>query len=212
MASGDFDETNWLDAANQIYKSVANIRNQYQKKIKKDQVLIDLEQEWVDEYFQPLTSLITSEKMWKCMARFTEIYGLDRKVGQKSIPVSDKCQAHFSGSPGESGHWNARKPGETKWFDPYNEYQIRGTNQFCGVFSMMYLLDRLPPKSGNRTFQRYYIYANAALMFCKDVIDHCIKKKTDGKTRKQWLYIVDKAIANSNAFVNVVEMNPRLIF
>jgi hypothetical protein len=222
MAAGSISEkgADWLVAANKMYNSPHDLNKNYRKEIDKSRILGNTrttdgkEQVWVDKYFTPLIELITSQIIWKCMAQFTEMYGLDRRVGQRSINHTGKCQAHFSRhGRGEdvSGHWNSRKPGDKKWFDPYTEYQPLGSNQFCGVFSMMYLLDKLPEVSADSSFHRYYIYSNAALMFCKEVIDLCIKgpKKVYGKTREQWLILANHAIKNSNAFINVVEIDER---
>ena len=157
-----------------------------------------IEQKWVNTYFQPLVNFITSKDVWNCIAKFTDVCGEDgRRSSNKHIPVSlDRCQAHFSAC-----HWTSRKAGEKKWFDPYDEYQPRGTNQFCGIFSMMYVLDRLPPISGNRTFQRFYGYTQAALEFCKEVINTCMEKSI----QEIFLKRVNIALANYAIFINSVE-------
>ena len=52
-------------------------------------------------------------------------------------------------------HWTARKPYESKIFDPYDHYQKPGTHKFCQTFAMMHLLNLLPPPNGNyKTYDR----------------------------------------------------------
>jgi len=73
---------------------------------------------------------------------------------------------------------------------------------------MMYLLDKLPVKSADRSFQRYYIYTSKDLEFCKEVLDFCLpnKGKVNGKTKRQWMNLIEVAISNSNAYVNMIEV------
>jgi len=201
MASGEINEKgrDWLDAANDMYIDEKDLLKNYRRKINKNPALVKKEQRWVNTYFTPIVEEITSLPIWACAAPETIVFGEDdRKSSNRNIPRSDThSQAHFS-----SCHWTSRKAGEDeKWFDPYTEYQPKGTNQFCGIFSMMYLLDRLPPKSGDRGFMRYYIYTHAALMFCRDIINLCLR----GAKKTRYLKKVECALKNSNAFINTVE-------
>jgi hypothetical protein len=187
----------WLRAANILYKNEKVLRTHYRRKIDQERILIDKEQEWADLYLQELADMITSEDIWKCMVPHAEMYGVGGKRSARRINPSLKCQVHYSGS-----HWRSRKGGNCKaWFDSHNEYQPRGTNQFCGIFAMMYLLDRLPEKSKCRTFERYYYYTLSALQFCKEVIEMCL----EGEERKTYLDIVKVSLKNYPALINIIE-------
>ena len=92
-------------------------------------------------------------------------------------------RAFFNGK-----HWNSQKVGESARFDPYDKFQIKGTNQFCQTFSMMHLLDVLPGDvnqiceswDGNpNDFKRFYYYTECALKFILNVAEHCKKRKLD---------------------------------
>ena len=73
----------------------------------------------------------------------------------------------FTGS-----HWNSRKANEIDWFEPYADYQIFGTNQFCQTFAMMYLADKLPSINADKyNFTKYYTYTIEALKFIEEVIN-----------------------------------------
>lgn len=196
----DINETDndWVRAANILYKNERDLLKNYRRKIDRSLVLMDKEQDWADLYFQSLSDLITSSEIWECMVPFAELYGTEgcNKRSQRHIKSSHECQAHYSGS-----HWNSRKGGDTKWFEPCNEYQPRGTNQFCGIFSMMHLLDRLPEKSAVRSFKKYYDYTLSALRFCKEVIRTCL----EGKERKLYMDIVEVALENYPALINIIE-------
>ena len=99
----------------------------------------------------------------------------------KQVYVTD--QAFFNGA-----HWNSQKTGSDLRFDPYDEFQPRGTNQFCQTYSMMHLLDALPgetnqscdPWSGDPAdFKKFYYYTECALHFILGIAEHCKKNDLD---------------------------------
>ena len=134
------------------------------------------------------------DDIWKCMVTNIDLYGINNKQSIRQLKVSQKPQAHFSGS-----HWNSRKANENVWFDPYDEYQVNGTNQFCQTFSMMYLCDKIPPKENN-TFEKYYKYTLDALLFIKIVINKCVIAN-----KAYYLKLVDECLKYPNICLNAIE-------
>ena len=138
----------------------------------------------------------------------------------------ERCNpdAYFSGS-----HWNSRKANELELFDPYVEYQIRGTNQFCQTYSMMNLLDKLPGKeksvcsewTGSKDdFKKYYYYTLCALKFIKEIVTTCAKENLivfadsgeDGNREfynKTLLPLIDQYIKQYRVCINVIELPER---
>lgn len=109
------------------------------------------------------------------------------KIPYKNFPrgnhVYDADHAFFNGS-----HWNSKKTGSVLRFDPYDEFQPRGTNQFCQTYSMMHLLDALPgetnqscdPWGGDPAdFKKFYYYTEYALHFILRIAEHCKKNNLD---------------------------------
>lgn len=109
------------------------------------------------------------------------------KIPYKNFPrgkhVYDSDQAFFNGA-----HWNSQKAGSDIRFDPYDEFQPRGTNQFCQSYSMMHLLDALPgeknqtchPWRGDpKDFKKFYFYTECALHFILGIAEHCKKNNLD---------------------------------
>lgn len=191
----DFAENNWLMAANKLYKNEKDLYRNYRRSINASPILTEKEQEWCDLYFQELADRLTSDDIWRKMIPGLDLYGVNIRQSQRYIQVSGKDQAHYSGS-----HWTARKGDDKKWFDSHHEYQPQGTNQFCGIFAMMHLLERLE-KSSDRTFRRYYDYTRLALEFCEEVIKKCLK----GREKKLYLDIVKVSLENYPALINILE-------
>lgn len=109
------------------------------------------------------------------------------KIPYKPFPRGSKTYkndyAFFNGK-----HWNSQKANSTVRFDPYDKYQIKGTNQLCQTYSMMYLLNALPgelnetcsPWNGSeQDFKKYYYYTECALKFTLRIAEHCKKIKLD---------------------------------
>jgi len=107
------------------------------------------------------------------------------KIPEPKFPrqkkIYDTDRAFFNGA-----HWNSQQAGELERFDPYDKFQIFGTNQFCQTFSMMHLLDALPGDKNQicqswegdpDDFKRFYYYTECALKFILNVAEHCKKTK-----------------------------------
>jgi hypothetical protein len=170
----------------------------YQREVKDNALFVRCEQKWIDDNFQPLVDFMGYEEIWKCMVPNIELYGLDGKKSARNIPPSKNPQAHFS-----STHWNSRKPGELYWFDPYNEYQVQGTNQFCQTFCMMNLVGALPPISADRSWTKFYIYTQAALQFIEFVVNKCVSNQF---VKKKYLEILNNCKTSYAICLNAIEV------
>jgi len=153
----------WLMIANQQYNSIEEVYKNYKKKV--DKSYSNIEQQWVDDNLQIIIDFMGDEDVWMYMFPKNELYGIGGRASVRNVNLSKNSTAVFSGS-----HWRSRKPNDTIWFDPYDEYQIYGTNQFCQTFAMMYLLNKLPNQDYGNNFKKYYTYTNEALLFISDII------------------------------------------
>lgn len=92
---------------------------------------------WLNINLNWITAFMGDEGVLKFIVPGVEI----TRSRPRTLLASDKARAFFNGN-----HWTGAKQSETTVFDPYNEYQINGTNQFCQTYTMMYLCDKLPIK------------------------------------------------------------------
>jgi len=168
IRGGGYKETNWLKLANIQYDSLKEVRKNYQSWIKSDKELVDIEQKWVDKNLEVIIDFMGDIDVWNFVIQGVVVYGFDgSKASTRNKPVVNYPIAVFTGS-----HWNSRKANESDWFEPYDDYQIFGTNQFCQTFAMMYLADRLPLINYDTTdFTKYYTYTIEALNFIEEVIN-----------------------------------------
>ena len=120
----------------------------------------DIEQDWVDNNLQIIIDFMGVSELWEILIPNIDL----RTEGRNSsnIPISIKPVAIYSGS-----HWTSRKAGDSYWFDPYKEYQINGSNQFCQTYSLMYLLNALPSPitEYDISFMKFYEYTDKAINF-----------------------------------------------
>jgi hypothetical protein len=166
--SGGNKKTNWLNMANIQYNSLKELRKNYQSLVKKDKELVDIEQKWVDKNLEVIIDFMGDIDVWKFMIPGVVVYGFDgSKASTRNKPAVNNPIAVFTGS-----HWNSRKANEIDWFEPYADYQIFGTNQFCQTFAMMYLANKLPSINVDKyNFTKYYTYTIEALKFIEEVIN-----------------------------------------
>lgn len=167
--------------------SVADVRydekghRQYRKLVDGNPILSRLESEWNEKYLSPIidfmgigtnqTIIFNGERPSKTL--LIEYSGSGRQAAL--TPYQKTCHILFgprlnprTGS-GE-GHFRARLPGADKTFDPYDKYQISGSNQFCQTYSLMYLVGRIPYTPPSHTFSDYYKNTEKALKFIKEVL------------------------------------------
>lgn len=208
-------ERQFLKIVNREFSNQEEIA-QMKLQIKK-QKLSQAEQLWVDTNMNFIIDFMGDSKVWKTMIPEVELFGVDNQRSStriKSAKILAVPSANFSGS-----HWTARKANESTVFDPYDEYQIYGTNQFCQTYAMMYLLDRIPAISTYKSqtkspLRKYYQYTKEALLFIKDVIENHFefpKEKDDPHYHKNYhLNRVKNCIENSYACLNVLEFTEDL--
>ena len=157
----------WFKIADKQYNSMNEVINVYRNKLIKDTKLSNTEQEWVDNNLHILMDFMGNKLLWEYLIMKT--IGEDgKRTSDRKVPVNNINTAVFSGA-----HWTSRKANDSVWFDPYKEYQINGSNQFCQTYAMMYLLDKLPEKivDKEKQFTKYYEYTQHALDFIKYIID-----------------------------------------
>ncbi len=183
----------WLKIADQEYDSIHDVYKIYKKKINKS--YSNIEQQWVDNNLQIVIDFMGDEDVWKYMIPDIELYGIGGRASVRNVNLSKNSTAVFSGS-----HWRSRKPNDTIWFDPYDEYQIYGTNQFCQTFAMMYLLNKLPKQDYGNSFKKYYTYTNEALLFISDII------RNAPFSTKAELKAIKNCLKHSNICLNAIEL------
>jgi hypothetical protein len=174
--------------ADKQYDSINEVKKNYKNKIKKDIELFNIEQEWVDNNLYILMDFMGNKILWEYLQIKT--IGQDGiKRSDRNVPINNVNTAVFSGA-----HWTSRKANDSVWFDPYKEYQIPESNQFCQTYAMMYLLDKLPEIVDKD--KKYYEYTHYALEFIKNMIDTHINTFYD--------YAIDKKIKEllSNDTIN----------
>lgn len=211
----DENEKPFLELANTQVSTMGEIRK-LQKKYKtqgygnytdkngntKDGV----EQQWVDENLDIITVWMGTSGVWKCM-----IPDINDNIGSitfspNPIIAEDINRGFFSGH-----HWTSIKKNDTIEFDPYNEYQIHGTNQFCQTYAMMHLLDRLPQKRHLNGISKYYEYTRLAIEFIKEVFIHFDERCgfENLSYRNKVMEGIDNCLINCNACLNVIELPPK---
>jgi len=196
----------WKKVADQEFSTITDIVS-YQKNVQENKEWKDKEQAWVDTYLQPLIDLMGETKIWKSIAGpEVELYGVDEndpKRSRRNIPVSQNPQAYFSRVE-SVGHWYSRKPNQKEWFDPYTNYQIIGTNQFCQTFALMHLVDSLPDRIDKKSFasSNYYVYTKEALYFIK----HVIEKSLRLQQKKMYLKKVRECLRHPNICLNAIHI------
>lgn len=169
---------NYLILANTKYSTIQEVRK-FQEWVDSDPRLVRFDQEWADEYIQPLADF-----MGNLSDIEIEYTSLDSSV---SVPT----MGYYS------GHWYARKPGDTKAFNPYDEYQVPGTNQFCQTYARMYHENKLPTKLHD-SWTKYYSYTFSALKFIKATLQRF-------PAEKRLLRCVNECIKYPNICVNILQ-------
>lgn len=125
-------------------------------------IIHELEEQWWQTNAQPIADFMGDMTLWNNVLP----ENLDIAKGhERKMKKNDKFMARYTGQ-----HWVSRKPDEEDWFNAFEHYQIKDTNQFCQTYAMMHLLDKLPPRQDDNKFSRYYDYTLAALKFVKNDI------------------------------------------
>lgn len=157
----------------QINNLIKKEYQEYRNFIKHSVSDSDIEQDWVDNNLQIIIDFMGVSELWEILIPNIDL----RTEGRNSsnIPISNRPVAIYSGS-----HWTSRKAGDSYWFDPYKEYQINGSNQFCQTYSLMYLLNALPSPitEDEISFMKFYEYTDKAINFIKIIMDKYLIQTT----------------------------------
>lgn len=174
----------------------------------------DLEYRWGEVYFNPLTEFMGDIDLWEALGIHVSKTPLWR------LPVTPYPVAYYTGS-----HWVSRRAGTAVVFDPYDEFQIYGTNQFCQTYAMMHVLPssimKSPVMRKNTTssghWRKYYTYTKSALEFIKKLIEFCKKhsnirsletfsSKYPNTTFKNLDAAIDTCLAHPYMCLNIINL------
>jgi hypothetical protein len=198
----------WFHIANQEYNYKTSIQEKYQKNVKNNIHFKYIEQYWYDIMIFPLIKFMGYPETFESFVENVEVK-LD-KPKPRYIPTSDKPIALFT----TGQHWLSypRQDKLQGWFDPYDEYQPFGTNQLCQTFTFMNLLNKLPPRSKDRSFKVYYEYTKKGFEFIKELFTlhpKLVKINNDNDLGNynytELLFRVNECIKKSNIFINLLE-------
>jgi hypothetical protein len=167
--------------ANTRYPTFDHVKK-FQEWVESDPARSQLDQDWADEYIQPLVDFMGDSHVIRMKIDYKS--PLDYPV---NVPTMGFC----------SGHWYARKPGDTKAFNPYDEYQVPGTNQFCQTYALMYHANKLPRKRYG-SWTKYYSYTLSALKFIKATLQRF-------PDDERLIRCVDECIKYPNICVNIIQ-------
>lgn len=169
----------------------------------------NLEHRWFMTYYNPIVEFMGDRNVWHALG--IEVPNEDLKpTALKRLPVTPFHVAYFSGA-----HWVSRKAGTTEVFDPYNEFQVPGSNQFCQTYAMMNLVgDRLgfplrknTNSSNGGKWLKYYTYTMYALKFIENLLAYC-KNSPTIKTISTFTQHKDTTIKNLEAALKVCLEHP----
>jgi hypothetical protein len=155
------------------------------------------EQYWAIKNIDVISQYMGLEELWEIMVPNVDV---KRMSSIRSLPKSDRPVAVFTKT---SNHWISRRANEMSDFNPYDKYQIYGSNQFCQTYAMMYLLNKLDlpsniEKIANVSFNSYYEYTNKALNFINNnAIKHVdvVMEKINGKI-DELIKLIDNNVLN----------------
>jgi hypothetical protein len=187
---------------------------EYRKKVTTTREWEEIEQLWMDAYFSPLQDFMGSrdaDSPWKYLPD-TVVQGVASMSSLKKIPSNHNIAVFISRRIRQgdaSGHWLSRRKGDKLFFDPYDEYQIKGTNQFCQTFAMMNILDRLPSPHKSPSWFRYYDYTYNAVLFIESMLNNCRPNKNPISTPNltYLLKCVEECKRHPNICLNAIEID-----
>jgi len=154
------------------------------------------EQYWAIKNINVISDFMGLKELWEIMVPNVDVRIDNNRI--RNIPISNRPVAVFAGN-----HWTSRRANEMRDFNPYDKYQIFGSNQFCQTYAMMYLLNEvdLPSnieKKANVSFNSYYEYTKKALNFINDnAIKHVdvVMEKINGKI-DELIKLIDNNVLN----------------
>ena len=152
----------WITAANELYSTPREVKK-YRREVNKNLTAKCIEQAWADNYLMPLINFMGNDWVFNDLISGVNVTGTGGRGTSRNLPLG-KILRFFWRSLEKSAAES------TEVFDPYTEYQVPGTNQFCQTFAHMNLTGKLPPIVEDRSWRRYYHYTIVALEYIKAVI------------------------------------------
>jgi len=207
-------QTMWFSVAKYTYNSINEIES-FRKTYENNEEFKYYDGKW-EERLNNVINFMGNFAVWKFMLD-NEIKFKTKPPRGSNIKVSETHQAYFTGH-----HWLSVAKGTQVLFDPYEKYQIEGTNQFCQTYALMYLLNKLPGQENqickpykDGIFEKYYYYTKCALKFIVEVAIKAKKEQLklyDEGNEEYLKEIVQQAkylLQHSNLALNLIKMPPR---
>lgn len=174
---------NWIQLVSQKYSNYKNLKNVYKKQIKEKNQFQKYDQLFGDKLQDLMTFVgnsISDQKLHEFFPDLDDYQYIHGKLSIRNIKNNEHPIILFKACRDGSGHFNTKMPNEPN-FDPYDEYQIEGTHQFCQTFALMKLIGHLPQKMYHTSsqFEKFYFYSEYALEFIKKMILTGKKKKIE---------------------------------
>lgn len=180
----------WLEMADKQYQNIEDYTKNYRNIIKNNKKLSEIEQEWYDNNLEFIVDFMGNISFWNYLG-FKTIGEEGIKKSHKAIMkdiINGKIKNDIPIGIFSGQHWVSVKKNEKIEFDPYNEYQIFSSNQFCQTFAMMNVFDKLPEKNTDKEkcFTKFYKYTEDALKFIEELLEEHLDKF--------YKYMIDKKI------------------
>lgn len=204
----------WFSVAEYKYNSMVDI-DSFRETYENNESFMFYDKLW-EERLNNIIDFMGNYAVWEFMLD-------DKIIFQKNPPrssnikVSETHRAYYTGH-----HWLSIAKGTQVLFDPYEKYQINGTNQFCQTYALMNLLDRLPGQDNqickiykDDTFEKYYYYTKCALKFILEVAKKANQEqlKLYDEENKEYLEEIVKdanyLYQHSNLALNLIKMPPK---
>jgi len=155
-----------------IYTTPAQKRR-YERTVAKDPIFAKCEQDWYDRYMSPIQDIFGCPEVIEKVHTYYSHQPGTLEITQNQKPPRDKVTAKkdimCSRGTEYSTHWLAKRKGDTSFFDPYDEFQSPGTNQWCQLNSMMHLCVADRPVSTIPTLEKYYEYNQQVIEFVQHI-------------------------------------------
>ena len=159
----------------QIYKTVEEKRK-YERTTAKDPKLATIEQAWYDTTMSPVQDLFGCPDFLQCIHCYYSISDGELEILQnKNPPRGDIVAEHdtmCSRGSEDSTHWLSKAKGQPRFFDPYDEFQYPGTNQWCQINSLMNVCIEDRPLSTKPKLEKYYEYNLQVIEFIQAVFEN----------------------------------------
>ena len=159
----------------QVYSTVQEKRK-YDKLIAKSAEFTFAEQEWYDTNMSPFQDL------FGCIDFIHIVYALFKPDSNKNLQIIEnkkpqrgdvvaKCDIMCSRGSEQSTHWLSKAKGNSQFFDPYDEFQYPGTNQWCQINALMNICFTDRQLSEKQGLEKYYEYNQQVVDFIQCVCE-----------------------------------------